>query len=155
MQVIRSRKPYYWYQWRWHPHIYHCQWQISNTRQFLFTTKCFRIGRKIFWETWVHLSCKLLTQQLLQIFFNSIWNSMDRNLAHQNSCDLHSSCHEMVLTACFYRDSRAHNVRKVRVVKYCFLWWSKSRLIKNIAKTKNGGEKPKKQAFQREILKTI
>ena len=43
---------------------------------------------------------------------------MSRNLVRQTSRDLHSNCFAMVLTAGFYCDSRAHNVRKVRVVKY-------------------------------------
>ena len=43
---------------------------------------------------------------------------MSKNLARQTSRDLHSNCFAMVLTAGFYCDSRAHNVRKVRVVKY-------------------------------------
>ena len=43
---------------------------------------------------------------------------MFRNLALQISRDLHSDCFAIVLTAGFYCDSRAHNVRKVRVVKY-------------------------------------
>ena len=43
---------------------------------------------------------------------------MFRNLARQISHDLHSDCFAMVLTAGFYCDSRTHNVRKVRVVKY-------------------------------------
>ena len=38
------------------------------------------------------------------------------------SRDLHSHCFAMVLTACFYFDSRAHNVRKVRVVKYIVVY---------------------------------
>ena len=48
--------------------------------------------------------------------------NMARNLAHQTSCDLHSSCPSKVLTAGFYSDSRAHNVRKVRVVKYSVVY---------------------------------
>ena len=43
---------------------------------------------------------------------------MSRNLSRQISRDLHSHCFAMVLTACFYWDYRAHNVWKVRVVKY-------------------------------------
>ena len=43
---------------------------------------------------------------------------MTRNLAGQISRDLHSDCFAVVLTAGFYCDSWAHNVRKVRVVKY-------------------------------------
>ena len=43
---------------------------------------------------------------------------MPKNLARQISRGLHSDCFAMVLTAGFYCDSRAHNVRKVRVVKY-------------------------------------
>ena len=43
---------------------------------------------------------------------------MLRNLIRQISRDLHSDCFAMALTAGFYCDSRAHNVRKVRVVKY-------------------------------------
>ena len=44
--------------------------------------------------------------------------AMSRNLARQISRDLHSDRFAMVLTAGFYSDSRTHNVRKVRVVKY-------------------------------------
>ena len=40
----------------------------------------------------------------------------------QTSRDLHSDCFAMVLTAGFYCDSRAHNVRKVRVVKYIVVY---------------------------------
>ena len=47
---------------------------------------------------------------------------MSRNLARQISRDLHSDCFAMVLTAGFYCDSRAHNVRKVRVVKYIVVY---------------------------------
>ena len=48
--------------------------------------------------------------------------TMSRNLARQISRDLHSDCFAMVLTAGFYCDSRAHNVRKVRVVKYIVVY---------------------------------
>ena len=47
---------------------------------------------------------------------------MSRNLARQISRDLHSDCFAMVLTAGFCCDSRAHNVRKVRVVKYIVVY---------------------------------
>ena len=47
---------------------------------------------------------------------------MSRNLARQISRDLHSYCFAMVLTAGFYCDSQAHNVRKVRVVKYIVVY---------------------------------
>ena len=47
---------------------------------------------------------------------------MSRNLARQISRDLHSDCFAMVLTAGFYCDSRAHNVLKVRVVKYTVVY---------------------------------
>ena len=47
---------------------------------------------------------------------------MSRNLTRQISRDLHSDCFAMVLTAGFYCDSRAHNVRKVRVVKYIVVY---------------------------------
>ena len=47
---------------------------------------------------------------------------MSRNLARQTSRDLHSDCFAMVLTAGFYCDSWAHNVRKVRVVKYIVVY---------------------------------
>ena len=47
---------------------------------------------------------------------------MSRNLARQISRDLHPDCFAMVLTAGFYSDSRAHNVRKVRVVKYIVVY---------------------------------
>ena len=45
-----------------------------------------------------------------------------KNLARQISRRLHSDCFAMVLTAGFYCDSRAHNVRKVRVVKYIVVY---------------------------------
>ena len=48
--------------------------------------------------------------------------TMSRNLARQISRDLHSDCFAMVLTAGFYCDSWAHNVRKVRVVKYIVVY---------------------------------
>ena len=47
--------------------------------------------------------------------------NMSRNLARQISRDLHSDCFAMVLTAGFYCDSWAHNVRKVRVVKFKYI----------------------------------
>ena len=47
---------------------------------------------------------------------------MSRNLARQTSRDLHSDCFAMVLTAGFYCDSWAHNVRKVRVIKYIVVY---------------------------------
>jgi len=47
---------------------------------------------------------------------------MSRNLARQISRDLHSDCFAMLLTTGFYCDSRAHNVRKVRVVKYIVVY---------------------------------
>ena len=47
---------------------------------------------------------------------------MSKNLARQISCALHSYCFAMVLTADFYCDSRAHNVGKVRVVKYIVVY---------------------------------
>ena len=47
---------------------------------------------------------------------------MFRNLARQISRDLPSDCFAMVLTAGFYCDSRDHNVRKVRVVKYIVVY---------------------------------
>ena len=47
---------------------------------------------------------------------------MSRNLARQISRALHSHSFAMVLTAGFYCDSRAHNVRKVRVVKYIVVY---------------------------------
>ena len=47
---------------------------------------------------------------------------MSRNVARQISRALHSHSFAMVLTAGFYCDSRAHNVRKVRVVKYIVVY---------------------------------
>ena len=47
---------------------------------------------------------------------------MSRNLARQISRALHSHIFAMVLTAGFYCYSRAHNVRKVRVVKYIVVY---------------------------------
>ena len=43
---------------------------------------------------------------------------MARNLAHQTLFDLHSYCHAIVITAGVYSEFRAHNVRKVQLVKY-------------------------------------
>ena len=48
--------------------------------------------------------------------------NMSRNLARQISRDLHSDCFAMVLTTGFYCDSWAHNVRKVRLVKYIVVY---------------------------------
>lgn len=64
-----------------------------------------------------------LTLELPQggIFMASIGRNedMSRNLARQISRDLRSNCFAMVfIIAGFYCDSRAHNFRKVRVVKY-------------------------------------
>ena len=47
---------------------------------------------------------------------------MSRNLAHQISRDLQSNGFTVVLTAGFYSDSWAHNVQKVRVVKYIVVY---------------------------------
>ena len=47
---------------------------------------------------------------------------MSRNLARQISPALHSGRFAMVLTAGFYCDFRAHNVRKVRAVKYIVVY---------------------------------
>ena len=44
-----------------------------------------------------------------------------KNMSSQISRDLHSDCFAMVLTAGFYCDSWAHNVRKVRVVKFKYI----------------------------------
>ena len=48
--------------------------------------------------------------------------NMSRNLARQISRDLDSDCFATGLIAVFYFDSRAHNVRKVRVVKYIVVY---------------------------------
>ena len=56
-------------------------------------------------------SCRELINDSKQVV------TMSRNLARQISRDLHLDCFAMVLTAGFYCDSRAHNVRKVRVFK--------------------------------------
>ena len=47
---------------------------------------------------------------------------MSRNLAREISRALQSDCFAMVLTAGFYCHYRAHNVRKVRVVKYIVVY---------------------------------
>ena len=47
---------------------------------------------------------------------------MSRNLARQISRALHSDCFAMVLTAGLYCYSRAHNVRKVGMVKYIVVY---------------------------------
>ena len=69
---------------------------------------------------------------------------MSRNLARQISRDLHSDCFAKVLIARFYCDSRAHNVRKVRVVKYIVVYGQIKATDQNIAPTKNGDENSKK-----------
>ena len=56
------------------------------------------------------------------LHYNTAKCLMSRNLARQISRDLRSHCFAMVLTAGFYCDSRAHNVRKVRVVKYIVVY---------------------------------
>ena len=56
------------------------------------------------------------------LHYNTAKCLMSRNLARQISRDLRSDCFAMVLTAGFYCDSRAHNVRKVRVVKYIVVY---------------------------------
>ena len=68
-----------------------------------------------------------LTLELPQggIFMASIGRNedMSRNLARQISRDLRSNCFAMVfIIAGFYCDSRAHNFRKVRVVKYIVVY---------------------------------
>ena len=50
----------------------------------------------------------------------------------------------MVLTAGFYCDSRAHIVRKVRVVKYTIVFSQMKAADQKFATTKNGDEKSKK-----------
>ena len=47
---------------------------------------------------------------------------MARNLGHRISCNLHSLCHAMVLTANFHRDSRVHIFRTDGVVKYIVVY---------------------------------
>ena len=47
---------------------------------------------------------------------------ISRNLARQISPALHPGRFAMVLTAGFYCDFRAHNVRKVRAVKYIVVY---------------------------------
>ena len=73
----------------------------------------------------------LLTLNSTKIFVKWKWNCekatncftrMSRNLARQTSRDLHSYYFAMVLTAGFYCDSWAHNVRKIRVVKYIVVY---------------------------------
>jgi len=54
--------------------------------------------------------------------FLSVPSPVSRNLARQTSRDLHLDSFVMVLTAGFYCDSRVHNVRKVRVVKYIVIY---------------------------------
>ena len=50
----------------------------------------------------------------------------------------------MVLTAGFYCDSRAHIVRKVRVVKYPVVYSQIKAADQKFATTKNGDENSKK-----------
>ena len=61
----------------------------------------------------------------------------------------------MVLTAGFYSDSRPHNVRKVRVVKYIAVYGQIKAADQYIATNNNGDENSKKQAFEQEVLETI
>ena len=44
---------------------------------------------------------------------------------------------------------------KVRVVRYTVVYGQIKAADEKYCQTKNGGEKSKKQAFQREVLKTI
>ena len=80
---------------------------------------------------------------------------MSRNVARQTSRDLHSDGFAMVLTAGFYCDSWAHNVRKVRVVKYIAVYGQIKAADQYIATNNNGDENSKKQAFEQEVLETI
>ena len=50
----------------------------------------------------------------------------------------------IVLTAGFYCDSRAHNARKVRVVKYIVVYSQIKAADQKFATTKNGDENSKK-----------
>ena len=65
--------------------------------------------------------CGLQSANVIHHLYPQIKN-MSKNLAPQISRDLHSDCFAMLLTAGFYCDSRAHNVRKVRVVKYMVVY---------------------------------
>ena len=60
--------------------------------------------------------------QISLIRYHEGWghDCMARN--HESLCDLHSGWHAVVLTAGFYGDFRTHNVRKVRVLKYIFVY---------------------------------
>ena len=71
----------------------------------------------------MQMKCKfrVMSSSELAVMASSL-KLMSRNLARQTSRDLHSNCFAMVLIAGFYCDSRAHNVRKVRVVKYIVVY---------------------------------
>ena len=74
--------------------------------------------------------------------------TMSRNLARQISRDLHSYCFAMVLTAGFYCDSRAHNVWKVRVVKYMVVYRQIKAADQKYCHNQNGDENSKKISFR-------
>ena len=74
--------------------------------------QCFSQSRSRLRKNEVQISCDV------QFRVGRNGQLMSRNLARQTSRDLHSDCFALVLTAGFYCDSWAHNVRKVRVVKY-------------------------------------
>ena len=74
--------------------------------------QCFSQSRSRLHKNEVQISCDV------QFRVGRNGQLMSRNLARQTSRDLHSDCFALVLTAGFYCDSWAHNVRKVRVVKY-------------------------------------
>ena len=64
----------------------------------------------------------------------------------------------MVLTAGFYCDSWAHNVRKVRVVKYIVVYGhikAADQKYCHNQKVTTSDENSKKQAFEQEVLETI
>lgn len=61
----------------------------------------------------------MIADQLYTFCFRTFMARI-RNVArkHRISCDLHSCCHAMVLTAGFPRDFRAHICKTDRVAKY-------------------------------------
>ena len=121
---------------RW-PHLFiaffQCSWMLTRGAPLMLTMPSFKKS--------------LIVEQFQGNYLKWKWNSeketncftrMSRNLARQTSRDLHSYCFAMVLTAGFYCDSWAHNVGKVRVVKYirsCLLS-HKSRWSKTLPQTK-------------------
>ena len=61
----------------------------------------------------------------------------------------------MVLTAVFYCDSRAHNVRKVRVVKYIVVYGQIKAGDQKYCHNQKWRRKLKEISFRKEVFETI